>query len=212
MTRFLILLLISTPLWGADWVSLQINSNDQYFYDNSKLVIKDDEITYWKKVLFKTPQVHKGIEVASGVLRERIHCGEHTAKLLSYLYYSPNGETVEYVTQDESAPTPIVPDTVGDAYDRVLCPIVWRKQEEVRIRSEQRATEAESKPVREEEKASPSKATVKDNRPAAAVKGPKLPTPPKNPEGKPSTVQLPEKSTPALIPEPQILENLDNLY
>lgn len=210
----LLILLACSPAWAADWVPLQINSNDAYFYDNSKLVIKDDEITYWKKVQFKTPQMHKGSEVVTGVLRERIHCGEHTAKLISYLYYSPGGETVEYVAQDDSAPVPIVPDTVGDAYDRVLCPMVWRKQEEVRIRSEQKAAEAESQVVKEEEKTAPApgKLPVKDNRPAATVKVPKTPVvaPPKAPEGKQPAAKPVEKMPLPLpqIPEPQILDNL----
>ena len=202
-----LILLICAPAWAADWVPLQINSNDSYFYDNSKLVIKDDEITYWKKVQFKTPQIHKGSEVATGVLRERIHCGEHTAKLISYLYYSASGETVEYVAQDDSAPVPIVPDTVGDAYDRVLCPMVWRKQEETRIRNEHKAAEAEAKAMsREEEKVSAPPAKT-------PIKGPKAPvvTPPKSQDGKQQPTAKPAEKLPLTmpqLPEPQILENL----
>lgn len=144
--KFCGLLLVSPALFAADWVALPpIPNGDSYFYDKSKLVIKDDEITYWKKVQFKTPQAHNGNEVVSGILRERIHCGEHTAKLLTYLYYSAKGDTVDYVAQDESAPLPIVPDTVGDKFDAVLCPMVWRKQEESRILAEQKTAEIESK-------------------------------------------------------------------
>ncbi|MFM9913177.1 MAG: surface-adhesin E family protein [Methylophilaceae bacterium] len=149
---------------AADWVALPaIPNGDSYYYDKSKLVIKDDEITYWKKVQFKTPQAHNGSEVVSGILRERIHCGEHTAKLLTYLYYSAKGDTVDYVAQDESLASPIVPDTVGDKFDDVLCPMVWRKQEEVRIAAEQKSAELESKMGKEAPKA---KEEVK---PAAAV-------------------------------------------
>ena len=144
--NFWALLFISPTILAADWVPLApIPNGDSYFYDKSKLVIKDDEITYWKKVQFKTPQTHNGGEVVSGILRERIHCGEHTAKLLTYLYYSAKGDTVDYVAQDDSAPLPIVPDTVGDKFDAVLCPMVWRKQEEARIVAEQKSAELESK-------------------------------------------------------------------
>lgn len=209
-SALMLLLLACTPAWAADWVPLQTNGNDQYFYDNSKLVIKEDEITYWKKVVFKTPQIHKGSEVVSGVLRERIHCGEHTAKLMSYLYYSPGGETVEYIAQDDSPPAPIVPDTVGDAYDRVLCPMVWRKQEEMRLRGETRAVEAEPKTApKMEEKAAPAKPAGKER---FTVKPPKAPvvSAPKPPPGglPPDNEALPIPQLPA----PQILENLDNLY
>ena len=116
---------------------------DQYSYDRSKLTIKEDQITYWKKVVFATPQMINGKEVASGLLRERIDCAEHTAKLISYLYYATSGDTVEYIAKDESEAAPIIPDTVGDAFEQKLCPMVWRKQEEVRIKAEQRAAEAE---------------------------------------------------------------------
>jgi len=172
--RFLLLLLVSTPLFAADWVALPpIPNGDLYFYDSSKLVIKEEEITYWKKVQFKAPQVHKGSEVVSGILRETIHCGEHAAKLLTYLYYSPTGETVEYVTQDESPPAPIVPDTVGDVFDRILCPMVWRKQEETRIKSEQKSAEIETRmakePAKPKEESKPAPAaapTSSETRPA----------------------------------------------
>lgn len=129
---------------AADWAPLgKAGAVDQYFYDRSKLTIKEDQITYWKKVVFAAPQVINGKEVASGLLRERIDCAEHTAKLISYLYYATSGDTVEYIAKDESEAAPIIPDTVGDAFEQKLCPVVWRKQEEARIKAEQRAAEAE---------------------------------------------------------------------
>ena len=140
---------ISNSAFGADWVSLgKAGAVDQYSYDRSKLTIKEDQITYWKKVVFVTPQIINGKELPSGLLRERIDCAEHTAKLISYLYYATTGETVEYIAKDESEAAPIIPDTVGDAFEQKLCPMVWRKQEEVRIKAEQRAAEAELSAIR----------------------------------------------------------------
>ena len=140
---------ISNLAIGAEWVSLgKAGMVDQYSYDRSKLTIKEDQITYWKKVVFATPQMINGKEVASGLLRERIDCAEHTAKLISYLYYATSGDTVEYIAKDESEAAPIIPDTVGDAFEQKLCPMVWRKQEEVRIKAEQRAAEAELSAIR----------------------------------------------------------------
>jgi hypothetical protein len=153
---------------AADWVKLgKPGAVDQYFYDRSKLTIKDEEVTFWKKVVFAAPQTINGKEIASGLLRERIHCGEHTAKLISYLYYATSGETVEYIAKDESDPAPIIPDTVGDAFEQKLCPMVWRKQEEVRIKSEQRAAEAELSAVKR-----PPPQIEKPNTPGAAGTGP----------------------------------------
>lgn len=190
--RFLALLLASHGAMASEWIALPNTGADQYFYDNSKLVIKEDEITYWKKVVFKTPQVVNNREAASGILRERIHCGEHTAKLMNYLYYSASGETIEYMTQDDSPAAPVIPDTVGDAFDRVLCPLVWRKQEENRIKAEQSATEAElKKPAAKKEESKPAVAT------------PAKPTPPQIPN-----VRLPEKQPLPQLPMPQIMEQL----
>lgn len=144
-----LLALVALPAFSADWVALgKAGAVDQYFYDRSKLTIKDDQITYWKKVVFAEPQSINGKDVASGLLRERIDCAEHTAKLISYLYYATTGETVEYIAKDESEAAPIIPDTVGDAFEQKLCPMVWRKQEEARIKAEQRAAEAELTAIR----------------------------------------------------------------
>lgn len=217
----LVFLSVNVNAFAAEWVALPaIPNGDSYFYDNSKLVIKDDEITYWKKVQFKSPQPHKGSEVTSGILRERINCADHTSKLLTYLYYSPSGETVDYVPQDESPAAPIVPDTVGDTFDQKLCPMVWRKQEEIRIKNEQKAAEQELKD------ANKSKDTQKDAQeekpvpvPSAPQRGsfkPKTPDtlynpPPKMPPGtlpnKAPNVRLPDKVQQPL-PDPQIMEQL----
>lgn len=198
---WLLVMLISQPIYAAEWAALpDAGLADQYFYDKSKLVIKDEEVTYWKKVLFKTPQSIKGKEAVSGMLRERIHCGEHTAKLLSYLYYAGNGETLDYVAQDDSASVPIIPDTVGDAFDRVLCPLVWRKQEEQRIKAEQAGVEMELKQaVKKKEDPKPAPAMT-----TPSIQAPTKPVPPQLPN-----VRLPEKQ-PAVpqLPMPQIMEQL----
>lgn len=172
------LLALSSASWAADWVPLvTVGTQDQYSYDRSKLSIKDDEITYWKKVVFASPQTFGGHEVASGLLRERLHCAEHTAKLVSYLYYSASGETVEYVTNHEAEATPIIPDSVGDAYESRLCPLVWQKQEENRIKAEQKVAQAELAALKKAEQATqpaPSTPVPAASKPAA----PAAPLPP----------------------------------
>lgn len=194
----LLALLLPTTASAAEWVALPgAGSADQYFYDRSKLTIKEDEITYWKKVIFKTPQALRGKEAASGLLRERIHCAEHTAKLMSYLYYSTTGETIEYVAQDDSEAAPIIPDTVGDAFERVLCPMVWHKQEEARIKAEQKAAAAELTASKKEEK----KTEPKEEK---TLPLPTITLPPK-----PVEKEKPQLTIPAgPIPMPQIIEQL----
>ena len=140
----LLLGLLSAPAYAADWTPLaDAGSVDQYFYDRSKLVIKDEEITYWKKIVFNAPQNASGHGASSRLMQERMNCGEHTVTLLAHLYYSASGEAMELVKEDETEPAPIIPDSPDDAFERALCPQVWQHQEEARIKAEQKATSAE---------------------------------------------------------------------
>jgi len=120
----------SLPVWAADWVRLtQIRGDDQYFYDRSKLVVQGEEITYWKKVVFRQPQPVKNQFAAWSLMRERIHCGQHTLRLISYLYYAADGSTIDYVADHEKEGTPIIPDTLGDAFERHMCELVKARQD-----------------------------------------------------------------------------------
>ncbi|MBZ0104559.1 MAG: hypothetical protein K8H84_02915 [Sulfuricella denitrificans] len=105
---------------------------DQYFYDRSKLYFSGDEITYWKKVAFKIPVTLKGQAAVSGLYRERIHCAEHTLKLISHLLYAADGSTIEYIANHEGEAAPIIPDTVGDIFEKTVCDLVRQKMEQAR--------------------------------------------------------------------------------
>jgi len=74
--------------------------------------------------------------------RERIHCAEHTLKLISYLLYTPTGELFEYAPTKEGDLAPIIPDSLGDVFEKALCPLVRQKQEEDRKKSEAKAKTA----------------------------------------------------------------------
>jgi hypothetical protein len=115
--------LAHTPLaLAADWARLTIpHTEDHYFYDRSKLVIDNNEITYWKKALFKPPRPVKTQLASSALMRERIDCREHTLRLLSFLYYDAQGTVIEYVAEAEKEGAPIIPETVGDRFEQVLC-------------------------------------------------------------------------------------------
>lgn len=140
MKRALLLIfLAATPsvTIAAEWVRIHTAADQSlYYYDRSKLFLNDDEITYWKKVAFATPQPFKDKLIASGLYRERIHCAEHTLKLISYLLYTPAGELFEYAPTKEGDPAPIIPDSLGDAFEKALCPLALRKREEDRQRAE----------------------------------------------------------------------------
>jgi hypothetical protein len=125
------LLLAATVSFAADWSKMRgVPGNDQHFFDRSKLVVSGSEITYWRKIVFQSPQSVPSGLAASGLLRERIHCSEHTLKLISYLYYAMDGSVVEYVDNLEKEASPIIPDTLGDLLEKNMCPLVWQKQKE----------------------------------------------------------------------------------
>lgn len=107
---------------AADWVAVMVpNTEDRYYYDRSKLVVNGSEVSYWKKVVLKLPQTVKGQAASSGLLREQIHCAEHTLRLLAYVYYDSQGNVIEYVAEPEKHVSAIIPDTVGDVFERALC-------------------------------------------------------------------------------------------
>lgn len=139
---------------AADWVKIHTAADQNlYFYDRSKLFLNDDEITYWKKVVFITPQPFKDKLIASALYRERIHCAEHTLKMISYLLYTPAGELFEYAPTKEGDPAPIIPDSLGDVFEKALCPLVRQKQEEDRLRAEAKAKAEAAEKAEAEEKA-----------------------------------------------------------
>ena len=142
MMRSLLLvsLLLASSAQAAEWTRLmRIPGEDQYFYDRSKLVIQGDEITYWKKVVFHKPQPVKNQSAAWVLMREQINCVQHTLRLVSYLYYAADGATIEYVPDHEKEGTPIIPDTLGDAFERNMCELVRARQEEEKAAAEQKS-------------------------------------------------------------------------
>lgn len=110
---------------AAEWERLDIpNTTDEYFFDRSKLVINGNEVTYWKKVQFMPARPVKQAWASSTLMRERIDCREHTLRLLSFVYHDAQGAVIEYVADAEKDSAPIIPDTVGDRFEQVLCALV----------------------------------------------------------------------------------------
>lgn len=119
---FLAQLFVIQTVYAADWVRIEIpHTEDAYFYDRSKLVVNGNEVTYWKKVQFIPARTVKNFVASSAFMRERINCREHTLRLLSFLYHDAHGAQLEYVADAEKSDAPIIPDTVGDQFEQVLC-------------------------------------------------------------------------------------------
>jgi hypothetical protein len=57
--------------------------------------------------------------------------------LISYLLYAADGNTIEYVANHEGEAAPIIPDTLGDVFERTMCDLVRLKQDEQRRHAEE---------------------------------------------------------------------------
>lgn len=120
----LLLLACSATADAAEWVIVHTSADgDRYAYDTSRLTIQGSEITYWKKVTFKSAQVYKGSSAASALYRERINCAEHTLKPLNHVINATSGAVIELVAAEGEAAA-IVPETVGDIFEQALCPLL----------------------------------------------------------------------------------------
>lgn len=189
----LLLALLSTmpAANAAEWAAIEGSAeSDQFFYDKSKLFISDNEITYWKKVVFLAPRLFKDKPTASALYRERINCAEHTLKQISYLLYAPSGEPAEYVAAATGEATPIIPDSLGDIFEKSLCPLVAKHQEEKRLKeeadklkeeSEKRKAEQQELQKAEEERLKAEAEREKAPLPATAAQPPALSAPPTQP-------------------------------
>jgi len=124
------LLLFSGAINAAEWVIVHTSPDgDRYSYDASKLTMSGNEITYWKKVTFQSAQPYKGSLAASAMYRERINCAEHTLKPLSHVIHAASSAVIEQVAAESEAAA-IVPETVGDVFEQMLCPILKSRHEE----------------------------------------------------------------------------------
>lgn len=109
---------------GADWQRVPSVGNDQHFYDRSKVTIVGDEVTYWRKVVFAKSVRVKAGTAKIALYRERMHCRDHTLRALSWQLLADEGAVIEASTAPEPEATPIVPETVGDRFQAVMCVLV----------------------------------------------------------------------------------------
>ena len=94
------------------------------WYDRDKLVLSGGDVTYWRRVDFALPQQFRTFVVASALFREQINCDDHTIRVHAQVFRAADGAIVEQVNHPIAEPVPIIPDTVGDALWRSVCPLV----------------------------------------------------------------------------------------
>jgi len=123
---------------GAAWVRVAAPGADELWYDREQLVFSANEITFWRRINFVTPQQFKGFQVISAIYREQINCDEHTLRVHVQVFMSVEGAMVDRVNHSAPEALAIVPDTVGAILSRTLCPMVTqRRTNEERIRNAQ---------------------------------------------------------------------------
>ena len=111
----------SAACLAADWQRVPAAGDDQHFYDRSNVTIAGDEVTYWRKVMFAQPVRVKGGLARSAFYRERVHCRDHTLRTLSWQLFADEGAVIESSTAPEAEAAPIVPETVGDRFQELVC-------------------------------------------------------------------------------------------
>ncbi|MCE2949399.1 MAG: surface-adhesin E family protein [bacterium] len=107
-----------------NWVRIKAPGPDELWYDREKLVVSGADITFWRRVDFATPQAFKSFQVSTALFREQINCDEHTMRVHAHVFRAADGTIVEQANHAAPEAAPVIPDTVGDALWRALCPIV----------------------------------------------------------------------------------------
>jgi hypothetical protein len=145
--RLLASLALALPLGAqaASWVRAEVADEHQHFYDRSNLSIEGDEISYWRRVIFRAPQATASGAARMAMYRERIDCRARTFRILGYLLYGQDGSVLENVYTPQAHPEPIAPATVGERFETLMCAFVEQ------ARASQPATGAEPRPGEFEE-------------------------------------------------------------
>jgi hypothetical protein len=121
--------LCAVPVQAADWVPVRAPDQNQHAYDRGKLFVDGEAITYWRRVIFRTPQPVKGSTARMALYRERIDCRSHSHRTLGYLLYAQDGNVIDNVYTPEAPAEPIIPGTVGDRFEEVMCGFVEEDRE-----------------------------------------------------------------------------------
>jgi Surface-adhesin protein E len=116
--------LCCAPALAADWVPVAAPDQNLHAYDRTKLFVDGDSITYWRRVVFRTPQPTKAGAARMALYRERIDCRGHTQHTLGYLLYAQDGNIIENVYTPDAPAVPVIPGTVGDRFEGLMCVFV----------------------------------------------------------------------------------------
>jgi hypothetical protein len=116
--------LCAPGLQAAEWVRVSPPDQHEHAYDRDKLSVEGDFVTYWRRVIFRTPEPSKGGLARMALYRERIDCRSHTHRTLGYLLYAQDGGIIENVYTPQAPEEPVIPETLGDRYEQLMCMFV----------------------------------------------------------------------------------------
>jgi hypothetical protein len=116
-----VLALYAAGATAADWVWVDASDLHQHYYDRSKVFAEGDNVTYWRRVVFRSPQPAKAGTARSAMYRERIDCRAHTHRTLGYLLYGTDGTVIENSYTPDAAAEPVIPETIGEQFEKVMC-------------------------------------------------------------------------------------------
>ena len=106
---------------AAEWVRVSTIDINQHWYDRSKIYVDGDLVTYWRRVTFRAPQRSKAGMAGSAMYRERVNCRTHQTTTLGYLLYTADQSVLENVHTADAAAEPVIPETVGDQFEKLMC-------------------------------------------------------------------------------------------
>lgn len=122
-------MLATATVTAADWVRIAAAGADQHFYDRSKLSVRGDEIGYWRKVVFARPVKARSGTARLALHQERINCRDHTLRGLAWQLYAEEGAMLDSATQSDAEAVAIVPETIGDRFQAVMCELVVQQRQ-----------------------------------------------------------------------------------
>lgn len=114
---------LCSSVYAADWAPVPTGDGNQHFYDRSKVFVSGDEVQYWRRVVFATAHPVRNGFARSAMYRERIHCRQARITTLGYLLYASDGSVLENVYSPDAEPAAVVPETVGDRFQRIMCAV-----------------------------------------------------------------------------------------
>ncbi|MBB5019455.1 hypothetical protein HNQ59_002757 [Chitinivorax tropicus] len=132
---------------AAEWQALRLNDPNLHSIDQSRILIDGTVLTYWRKVVFSSPQVVRQGQAASGLFRERLDCTQHSLLTLNWVLFDRLGQPLDQSTGADKEATTIMPDSLADQLEVAMCRLIGQKRQPVTTSRPDTASPAQSPTV-----------------------------------------------------------------